>query len=113
MNKVLDFETTDFQPINKVDDRVFRVGKLSVGLVVPIENYDPSPVPTMHRHIERVQLAEELGFSAVWLTGQVSRTPLESRKARWTCFLNQPAEANRTTPGWHGVADGSSQSNLS
>jgi len=26
-----------------------------------------SPVPSMERHLERVQLAEQLGFSAVWL----------------------------------------------
>lgn len=46
---------------------MFRPGRLSLGLVVPIENYARSPVPEMCRHIERVQLAEALGFSAVWL----------------------------------------------
>lgn len=35
--------------------------------MVPIENYAQGSVPTMVHHIERVQLAEELGFSAVWL----------------------------------------------
>ncbi len=35
--------------------------------MVPIETYAQRPVPTMTRHLERVQLAEELGFSAVWL----------------------------------------------
>ena len=56
-----------FQPINKGYNYVFRPGRLSVGLVVPIETYPAGPVPTMSRHIERVQMAEDLGFSAVWL----------------------------------------------
>ncbi len=46
---------------------MFRYGKLSIGLVVPIENYTTSPVPTMQQQLERIQLAEKLGFSAVWL----------------------------------------------
>ena len=56
-----------FGPINRAYGSVFRPGKLSLGLVVPIENYAQDPVPTMTRHRERVQLAEELGFGAVWL----------------------------------------------
>ena len=46
---------------------MFRPNRLSLGLVVPVETYAKSPVPTMARHLERIQLAEELGFSAVWL----------------------------------------------
>ena len=60
-------DDSSFQPINPAYNTVFRPNKLSVGLVVPLENYDKGPVPTMTRHIERVQLAESLGFSAVWL----------------------------------------------
>ena len=56
-----------FPRINGGYDRVFKPGRLSIGLVVPIETYAGGPVPTMAQHIERVQLAEELGFSAVWL----------------------------------------------
>ena len=56
-----------FQPINRGYNSVFRPNRLSLGLVVPIETYASGPVPTMKSHIERVQLAEELGFSAVWL----------------------------------------------
>ncbi len=56
-----------FAPINRAYDAVFQQNRLSVGLVVPLETYRTSPVPTMARHIERVQCAEELGFSAVWL----------------------------------------------
>lgn len=57
----------EFKPINSGYNRVFKLGKLSLGLVVPIENYDNASIPSMQRHIERVQLAEKLGFSAVWL----------------------------------------------
>ena len=35
---------------------MFRPGRLSLGLV-----------PRLERHLQRVQLAESLGFSAVWL----------------------------------------------
>ena len=56
-----------FQSINKGYNSVFRLGRLSLGLVVPIEAYFSGAVPSMVRHIERVQLAEKLGFFAVWL----------------------------------------------
>lgn len=56
-----------FQAINKGYNAVFKPGRLSIGLVVPIETYATGSVPAMARHIERVQLAEALGFSAVWL----------------------------------------------
>lgn len=35
--------------------------------MVPIEEYSSQAVPSMDRHLERVMLAESLGFSAVWL----------------------------------------------
>ncbi|MEM6671838.1 MAG: LLM class oxidoreductase [Planctomycetota bacterium] len=56
-----------FRPLNRGYDSVFRPGRLSLGLVVPLESYAHSSVPTMTRHVERVQLAEALGFGAVWL----------------------------------------------
>jgi len=56
-----------FAPINAGFDATFRAGRLSVGLVVPIAAYPESPIPDMRRHMERVELAERLGFSAVWL----------------------------------------------
>lgn len=59
--------TTAFQPINRGYNAVFRSNRLSLGLVVPIESYSQGSVPAMTRHLERVQLAEELGFSAIWL----------------------------------------------
>lgn len=60
-------DSPGFQPINRAYNAVFRPNRLSVGLVVPLETYATGPVPTMARHLERVQLAEYLGFSAVWL----------------------------------------------
>ncbi|HNP31467.1 MAG TPA: LLM class oxidoreductase [Nitrospirales bacterium] len=60
-------DATEFQPINRGYNTVFRPSRLSLGLVVPLESYPTSPVPGMTRHVERIQLAEALGFSAVWL----------------------------------------------
>ena len=60
-------EDKPFQSINRAYNTVFRPHRLSLGLVVPIETYAGGPVPTLERHVERVQLAEKLGFSAVWL----------------------------------------------
>ncbi|MGD1938664.1 MAG: LLM class oxidoreductase [Cyanophyceae cyanobacterium] len=56
-----------FQPLNQGYNSVFKADQLTVGLVVPIENYAKRPEPTMVNHLERVKLAEELGFAAVWL----------------------------------------------
>lgn len=56
-----------FQPVNRGYNNTFHPNRLSLGLVVPLEHYATGPVPAMARHVERVQLAEELGFSALWL----------------------------------------------
>ncbi|MEM9193042.1 MAG: LLM class oxidoreductase [Myxococcota bacterium] len=60
-------EPEGFPSLNRGYDSVFRAGRLSIGLVVPLERYDRGPVPSMARHLERAQLAEALGFSALWL----------------------------------------------
>lgn len=60
-------DDSEFQSINHAYNAVFRPERLSVGLVVPLEAWATGPVPLMERHLERVQLAEKLGFSAVWL----------------------------------------------
>lgn len=65
MHKVVEDE--NFMPINQGYNSTFRPNKLSLGVVVPLENYSMSAEPTMARHVERVQLAEELGFTAIWL----------------------------------------------
>jgi luciferase-type oxidoreductase len=61
------FDTTEFQPINRGYNSVFRQRRLTLGLVVPLESYSRGPVPAMTGHVERIQVAEALGFSAVWL----------------------------------------------
>lgn len=60
-------ETGPFPKLNRAYGTVFRPGRLSLGLVVPLESYSDSAVPDMARHVERAQLADELGFSALWL----------------------------------------------
>ncbi len=55
-----------FEQINRGYNSVFVPGQLSIGLVIPIENYAFSPVPTMTQHVERVQLIDRLGFKALW-----------------------------------------------
>ncbi|EFO33059.1 favin-dependent monooxygenase [Roseibium sp. TrichSKD4] len=60
-------EHLDFPQINNGYNAVFKRNKLTLGLVVPIESYGQQPVPSMQDHVYRVQLAEDLGFSAVWL----------------------------------------------
>jgi len=66
-NTVGKIETHSFESINRGYNSAFQLNKLSLGLVVPIESYPSSPAPKLERHIERVQLAEELGYTAVWL----------------------------------------------
>ncbi len=63
----IDFKNQEFQKINKAYNSVFKVNRLSIGLVVPIETYSNTPIPTMNRQLEVINLAEELGFSTVWL----------------------------------------------
>lgn len=57
----------NFEQINKGYNSVFQPNQLSVGLVVPIEHYPDSSVPTMKDHLEQVQLVEQLGFKALWI----------------------------------------------
>ena len=57
----------EFAPINRAYNTVFRPGRLSIGLVVPLEAYAVGKEPTMRGHLETAQLGEKLGFSALWL----------------------------------------------
>lgn len=59
--------TDAFDILNVAYNTTFKPNKLSLGLVVPIETYSHTAVPTMIDHLERVKLAEALGFAAVWL----------------------------------------------
>ncbi|WP_075590957.1 LLM class oxidoreductase [Labilibacter marinus] len=56
-----------FEEINKGYNSVFKPHKLSLGLVIPIENYAHGATPTMQQHLERVKLAEAVGFKAAWV----------------------------------------------
>ncbi|MFK8008762.1 MAG: LLM class oxidoreductase [Saprospiraceae bacterium] len=56
-----------FESINKAYNSVFKPKQLSLGIVVPIENYAQSPVPSMIHHLKKVQLVEQLGFKALWI----------------------------------------------
>jgi len=56
-----------FPAINKGYQHVFQPNQLSVGIVVPIEHYPNSVIPTMANHLQRVQQVEKLGFKALWI----------------------------------------------
>lgn len=56
-----------FESINKAYNSVFQPNQLSLGMVIPIENYAQSRLPTMKQHVQRVQLIEQLGFKALWV----------------------------------------------
>ena len=60
-------EPKTFARLNRAYNATFKPGQMSVGLVAPLESYPRSAVPDMVRHIERAQLADDLGFSALWL----------------------------------------------
>ncbi|SLN35531.1 Alkanal monooxygenase alpha chain [Falsiruegeria litorea R37] len=59
--------TLSFPTLNRAYDTVFQPGELSLGLVVPLDAHHNDPVPDMSRHLERAQMADQLGFSALWL----------------------------------------------
>jgi luciferase-type oxidoreductase len=60
--------TSSFPSINRGFNSVFRgPSQLTIGLVLPVENVFDGSIPAMKDHVERVKLAEELGFAAVWL----------------------------------------------
>ena len=58
---------TAFPKLNRAYNSVFQPNALSIGLVVPLEAHHHDPIPDMARHIERAQMADELGFAALWL----------------------------------------------
>ena len=46
--------------------RTFSIDRLTLGLFLPIETF-AGTVPSMEQQVERVRLAETMGFAAVWL----------------------------------------------
>ena len=59
--------TQAFPAFNQGYANAFKPGRLSIGLITPLEAYQPEDMPTLERHLERAQMAEALGFSALWL----------------------------------------------
>lgn len=47
--------------------RVFQPGKLTFGFIMPLEGYPDSPFPRLENHQNLAMLADELGFSALWM----------------------------------------------
>ncbi|XAH24475.1 LLM class oxidoreductase [Xylophilus sp. GW821-FHT01B05] len=47
--------------------RLFAPGRLTVGLIMPLETYPDRPAPTMADHIQMAQMADESGFGALWM----------------------------------------------
>lgn len=56
-----------FPVLNRGYNQVFRPGRMSLGLVVPIGAYPHGPVARLEGQEQRIQAAEALGFAAVWL----------------------------------------------
>jgi luciferase-type oxidoreductase len=60
-------QNSEFAPINKAFNQVFRPNRLSIGLVLPLEAYAVGAEPTLQAHLDAAQMADRLGFSALWL----------------------------------------------
>ncbi|WP_118185983.1 LLM class oxidoreductase [Paraburkholderia phosphatilytica] len=45
---------------------VFKPGELTLGFILPLEGYPLTAAPTMHNHGELAELADRLGFAALW-----------------------------------------------
>lgn len=56
-----------FPQFNRAYAGAFQPGRLTVGLISPLEAYLNEEFPTLERHLERAKMAEELGFTALWL----------------------------------------------
>ena len=56
-----------FAEFNRGYARTFRPGGLTLGVVAPVEAHGMQAVPDLQDHLERIALADQLGFAAVWL----------------------------------------------
>lgn len=61
------FKENEFESINKAFNNTFKANKLSLGLIIPLESYEVEAHPSMNEQIELINLAQDLGFKAVWL----------------------------------------------
>ncbi|CUH46561.1 TIGR03571 family LLM class oxidoreductase [Ruegeria atlantica] len=68
-------QPVEFDQINVAYNRVFRPGRLSVGLVLPLEAYAVDAEPTLRGHLKAAQKVEELGFAALWLRDVLFNVP--------------------------------------
>lgn len=57
----------EFERLNPGFNQLFESHRLTIGLVVPIEAYPDSDMASMKDSITRAKLAEQSGFSALWL----------------------------------------------
>lgn len=80
--------TEAFPRINAAYGAVFRSGRLSLGLVVPLEAYKVGAEPSMARHMETAQLADRLGFSGLWLRDLPFNVPSLATLARSSTRLS-------------------------
>ncbi len=58
---------TGFVSNNKAFNATFQTERLSIGLVAPLDAYAVGAEPDMTRHADRIKLAEDLGFAAIWV----------------------------------------------
>ena len=61
------YKNDEFESINKGFNNTFKANKLSIGLVIPLEHYDNTSIPSMKNQMEMILLAEELGFKTIWI----------------------------------------------
>lgn len=47
--------------------QVFQPNALTFGFIAPLESYPKTPAPTMHDHLALARIADEAGFSTIWL----------------------------------------------
>ena len=66
-DKILTAHENPFPTINRAYNKTFQPGRLSIGLVAPIEANGHHPIPSLERHIERAKLADALGVASVIL----------------------------------------------
>lgn len=48
-------------------NRVFSPGRLTFGLITPLEAYPNTPLPTLKDHARMAQLVDDAGFTSLWL----------------------------------------------
>jgi len=60
-------DSLPFPSLNSGFNSVFKPGRLSLGVIAPVERYTQSTVPDLTHHLERIQLADRLGFAAICL----------------------------------------------